>query len=77
VPGLRGLDRPEALDGDVACIATAALSRPPDGHHLIPLWSETPDEAGFLRFPVASASGWRESAALVAMWSCHYEATFP
>jgi hypothetical protein len=76
-PGLRALDNLEVLDGDVICIATSALAPPGEGKHLTPLWNQTPDEAAFLRFLLDAMNGQQDGAALVAMWSGHYEVTIP
>jgi len=74
-PGPRALDNLEVLDGDVVCIATSALTRAADDDCFRPLWTETPDEPAFLRFLLESTRGQRDSTALVAMWSGHYEVT--
>jgi len=76
-PGLRARDDLEVLDGDVVCIATSALARPADGDRFRTLWNETPDEPAFLRFLLGATRGQPDSAALVAMWSGHYEVTLP
>jgi hypothetical protein len=72
-PGPRAVDRVEVLDGDVVCIATSALARPANGEHFISLWEQVPDEAAFLRFLLDATNGQADGAALVAMWSGHYE----
>jgi len=74
-PGLRAQDSLNVLDGDVVCIAASGLARPADGSRLTPLWNETPDEPAFLRFLLGATRGQRDGAALVAMWSGHYEVT--
>ena len=76
-PGLRAVDSLEVLDGDVICIATSALALPVDGERFMPLWDEPPDEPAFLRFLLSATRGQPDSAALVAMWSGHYEVTLP
>jgi hypothetical protein len=76
-PGLRALDTLEVLDGDVVCIVTSALALPADGERFTPLWDQTPDEPAFLRFLLGATYEQPDSAALVVMWSGHYEVTLP
>jgi hypothetical protein len=76
-PGMRALDNLEVLDGDVVCIATSALALPADGERFRPLWNETPEEPAFLQFLLGTTHRQPDSAALVAMWSGHYEVTLP